>query len=294
MRVTLKTVCSLIRGRVRADWDVVCVITGQEGVGKSTCAYWVGEGSDTKFDLEKSFIFSPNTSDVIKQVKSLHRYGVVVMDEGIKMAYKGDWQKRVQKRLNKVYTLNRNENKITIICIPNLADLTKFFRQWRVFLWIHVYARGKAVVFVKIDVPFGGDPWELEKNHKLYLKTGRKLIFDEDARVDKLRRVPYFMGEISFPPIPESVMEKYVSLKNKFKYEDEEEDEVPESKMKRQRDILISTLVLLGVSTLQIGKALGITRRSIQYAVGKAKGEMEVQELLQYITNEKEVSFPKK
>ena len=232
---------NIIRKRIRDDWDCVIAITGMEGVGKTTEGWDLARKIDKKFQLKRNMIFSPKTQEAVKQIKQLYQYGVVVMDEGVKMAYKLDWQSKAQRLLNKVYTLNRNENKVTIICIPNFLDLSKFFRDHRVFIWIHVYARGRAVAFIRADNPYSSDIWQLEKNNRQFIKSGRKILLDADKRLEVFQKGTNYLMNIEFPDMPKEVKEEYKKLKNLYKYEDLEDEEkvLP---VRRQRDSLILEL----------------------------------------------------
>ena len=274
-----------------ADFDCVIAITGTEGVGKSSLAYWVAKFTDKKFSLEKSFVFSPETQDAIKQVKELHQYGAIVMDEGIKLAYKLEWYKKVQRLLNKVYTINRNENKVTIICIPNFLDLSKYFRDHRILFWIHVYARGKAAVFMKLDNPFSNDIWQMDKNNKQFLKGGKKLLFSSDESVDRIKASTNFFANIEFPPLPDDIYKDYKILKDKYKYDDMDDD-ISSNKF-QQRDLLLTAMKLIVPSKI-IGQGIDMSTRRLNEIAKSRREATGDNPLILYINNNMEVILPKK
>lgn len=287
---SLTYLCELIKTRVNADFDFVIAITGVEGIGKSSCAYQIAKRVDKKFKLSKNFVFSPRTQDAIAQVKALHRYGAIVMDEGIKMAYKLEWHSKAQRMLNKVYTLNRNENKITIICIPNFNDLNKFFREHRIFFWIHVFARGKAAVFLRLDNPFSSDIWQMDKNNRFFLKGGKKLLISTDSRFNRLKKTTNYLMQFNYRDIPTEDRLEYIRLKNLYKYEDFEDE--TESKRQQNIAILCSHLKELGVPTKDIAKLIGKTVRTInRYCAGKTQDVDEVLRL-SYINKDIKQKLP--
>jgi len=282
---------NIIRKRQRDDWDCVIAITGIEGVGKTTEAWDLSRKVDRKFNLAKNFIFSPKTQEAIKQIKALYQYGAVVMDEGIKMAYKLDWQSKAQRLLNKVYTLNRNENKVTIICIPNFLDLSKFFRDHRVYIWIHVYSRGKAVAFIRADNPYSSDIWQLDKNNRNFIKAGRKVLLDADKRLEVFQKGTNFLMRLEFPDMPPKVKALYKELKNKYKYDDLEDEEKVMPVM-RQRDDLIVALRNFK-STREIADLIDMSVRRVS-TIFKEKRDATVQSKDSINTNTRREKIPVK
>ena len=259
----LKDISDYMLTRVNNDFDCVVAVTGDEGVGKSSLAMWLAMLTDKKFSVKDSVVFSPKTQDAISQVKKLHRYGSIVMDEGIKMAYKLNWQNKVQQLLNMVYTLNRAENKMTIICIPQFTDLNTFFRKHRVYFWIHVYARGRAVVFKKIPNPYGQDPWMLDKNHKkillAFLKKGHN--YDAYDVLQMLRSNPTFFHEFSFPDMPEEFKEEYNRLKEEYRYDGMELSQERSAVIEDRNKLIIKLREFINVK--EIASLVSVGERTI-------------------------------
>lgn len=250
------------------DFDSMLCISGGEGVGKSTLAYWIARMMDLLFTIEKTFIFSPKTQEAIKQAKELHPFGAIVLDEGVKAAYKLNWNKSIQIQLKKVFNINRSENKTTIVCIPNYRDLDSYFRNHRVKFWIHVYSRSKAVVFRRQDNPYATDPFLLDWNDRDWLKSvlkkGRKAkILDDEELLKKMQRNPCYFEEFVFPSIPWSHFQQYSRLKEHFKYEDEDEANKP-SNIQLQRDQAIAALYKKGMPVTEIMRLFG-TKRTTTY-----------------------------
>ena len=248
------------RKRVRNDWDLVLAITGEEGVGKSSLAFWLSILIDKKIDLSKSFTFSADTYHLIKQVKDIEQYGVVVLDEAIKALYKRDWASKAQRVINKVYTTIRYQNKITILCIPNFTDLTSYFRNYRVKVWIHVYSRGKAAVFFKPRVLHSDDPWFLKQHDRLRKKTKDSTLIDDDEFEYYLAKCRGFIGFLHFPDVPDDVGAWFRYKKSR--HEDEDlEDEAVENNFVEERNLCVFVL----------NSVLGITQDSIARLLSKGR-----------------------
>ena len=138
-----------IKKRVRADWDIMIVITGEVGCGKSTLGQILGFRLDDLFDQTKNIVYIPTTESMISTFNAIDRYQVFMLDEALELFYKMDFMKEYQKTLIKLYARERKQNKISILCLPAFTDLTKQLRDKRVKIWIHIIERGFGLIFTK-------------------------------------------------------------------------------------------------------------------------------------------------
>lgn len=189
-----------------ADYDCVIAITGDEGKGKSSFAIRFANAIDPNFTLEEGEIFSAD-KDAIKEKIVNSRIKVFIMDEAIKLLYKLKWQQ--QTFLNVLYNVCRKKNTVTLLCIPRLSDLSEYFRNHRVRVWIHCIDRGHAVVFKKTSGAYGiGDVWNFNEYRKLEAKCIR-----EDKDLLKIyRKFLTYKGIITWAKLPTLLERKYKKL----------------------------------------------------------------------------------
>jgi len=75
------------------------------------------------------------------------------------------------------------------------------------------------VVFKRVKAPFGGDPWHLKENQKLFQELGDKKRESQLERDDYLKifsKSKNYIGSFNFDKLPAHVKEEYDSLKKPF------------------------------------------------------------------------------
>lgn len=202
----------MIKKRVRNDWDAMIVITGEHGVGKSTCMQILGFGLDENFDQEKNISYIPTARNITEKFNGLNQYQVMGIDEAMEVMFKQDFMKDFQKTLIKMYARERKQNKITIMCIPSFADLNKSFRNNRVKYWIYIVERGHGIIMCRPQTPYSEDAWNLkslDKDFFLLLERKRATNLMPDDIVDSLKKTPYFIDEFYFEDLPNDKKEIY-------------------------------------------------------------------------------------
>src|SRR3972149_1934724 len=164
--------CRTLRKRVREDYDAVIGITGEEGVSKSTLANWIGFKTDDKYSFEKNCLFSPSPKSMVDSIRNLPRFSTINADEAIKILYKQQWW--LQVFINKFYRLCRQDNKISIMCMPRFQEFNEGFRNHRILFWVHLLDRGVGVIWEKDWSPYVKDPWHFDDNQKMLDKMVAK------------------------------------------------------------------------------------------------------------------------
>lgn len=267
--------CKVLRKRVREDYDAVIGITGDEGVGKSTCANQIGFHVDDKYTLEKNIIYSPSKENMQNAIKNLPRFSAINGDEAIKILYKLNWWSPLQKFMNTFYRLCRQENKISIFPMPRFSEFNEGFRNHRIKIWIYLIDRGMGVAFEKDWSPFAKDPWWVDENQKMIDKyrMGKKMHeFTIERKLQVLQRSRNFLGVITFPDLDPEKRLAYKTLKQQWTYsglneEYEEGGRYVKLRKKSAKDkkLLITALLKQGVLVKEVGNILGVDPSTVSH-----------------------------
>lgn len=201
------TVATRMRERTEEKWDSVIAITGYEGTGKTTLSIRLANAAYPAFDIEKNILYSPKVEDMKNIIAEAEPGACYIADEAIKILYKYYWQSRLQQFLNELFVLSRKFRQITVLNIPRLMDLNKYFRQHRVKYWIHCYARGRAALFIKSENPFTSDPWYIKQNEKIVDKTV-KWGGNMGASLKKCRNFKMILRWSELPPRLDAKVER--------------------------------------------------------------------------------------
>jgi predicted Zn-ribbon and HTH transcriptional regulator len=218
---------------LRKDWDLTIAVTGERGAGKSNLSIEAGtiiqEGNISNALMKKfitdRMLLAPTQEEVIAIHKEkAQEYGVLVLDEAIRIAYNRESMKGSNIDMNKLYTVNRKENMCHILCIPMFYTLDPFWRNDRIKYWIHIYDRGKAVVFAQSDNPFTRDKWNLKYNEFSFrnftMKNRRKEYEVEDfEKLSIYKRSPNFLMSFTFPKINDDLLTYYKGLTEEKRYD---------------------------------------------------------------------------
>lgn len=254
---TLETCVEFIKKRIREDKDLVIAITGDEGIGKSTLAIWLGMSIDEEFTLEKNELFSPSVEEMESKVRGLPKYSVIVADEAIKILYKLYWMTKGQRYLNRLFSIVRDENKVIILCIPRFIDLNEWWRHHRVKIWVHVMERGVAIVDMKDWSKWIRDPWHMDENQRNLDKSrGRRRLasFSTEDKVFLFTKGINFLAFFRFTKLPDNVDERYKELKRANKYIGEEQDDEKYMRTKQSLSLVNSIGIDCNINNMSISE----------------------------------------
>lgn len=236
-----------IKKRVHQDSDIVILITGDEGTGKSTLMQVLGFNLDTNFDQIKNIAYIPSPESIIKKFNELKPFSVFGIDEGTEVFYKMDFMKSFQTMLVKMYKRERKQNKISIICMPTINDLTGALKNSRVRLWIHIVERGIGVIMCRSPSPYAKDPWDLQLHdqdfRKKFIKKKYASITTNDLLVFLESRKTY-LDTIEWAPLSQKKFEIYRQqggLERK-KYYEEHQKNIDSEKWKTRTVKLIKIM----------------------------------------------------
>ena len=148
---------------VKKDWDMVFVIDGMEGSGKSVLTQQIAHYTDPTLDISR-ITFNPESFK--KAIDEATKYQAIIYDEG----YAGLSSKSSMSAINKAIvqrlTIIREKNLFIFIVLPSFFDLDKYVAIWRSRALISVYT-GKG--FKRGFFSF----YNYDKKKELYIK-GKK------------------------------------------------------------------------------------------------------------------------
>lgn len=218
----IKVFAKLLKQRVKQDFDAVVAVTGEEGVGKSSCAVQIAKRVDRKFSFERNEIILPNIHLLKEKIMQLPDGSAVVVDEAIKLLYKLQWSSKSQIFLNTLYALARKKRKVTLLCISRFTDLNEFFRNHRVKFWVFIPYRGFAVVFIRDWSPFAKDPWWIDHNQKIiesYMKLKKLKDISKHHKEEILQKCRNFLMTFTYDNLSDEEKKQYAEVVEKYKFE---------------------------------------------------------------------------
>ena len=124
--------------------DKVIVITGPEGIGKSTLEMCIGSILDPSFNVERVTI---GALDAIHALRLAKPGQAVAADEGALMLLSRESMSDGNRRIIKILMVIRKKSLFFIICIPDFKLLDTYVRTHRVSLLFDVRSRGHYTAY---------------------------------------------------------------------------------------------------------------------------------------------------
>lgn len=128
-----------MHARVQQDYDIVVLITGDVGSGKSHLAHYVARHYDPDYRLENTVFNFEEFLDVVKNAPS---GSTIILDEAEYMVNKKDFNKVENRTFERFLTLGRVKHFCMILCIPDrmnvmpyVLDRTHFVLDAQVLNW---------------------------------------------------------------------------------------------------------------------------------------------------------------
>ena len=141
---------AVIRDRVRHNFDAVVIISGDEGLGKSSLALRMAEVLDPTFQVGRICYTS---KDVLSRFRDTEKGRVIIYDEAARSLLGANSNTPEAKSLAMALMLVREKGLITILNIPRIRELAPSMRARRATLWFYIPQRGIARVHERVSRP---------------------------------------------------------------------------------------------------------------------------------------------
>lgn len=214
---TIPAFAKLIVDVLESDRDMLVVISGYVGVGKSVFNYQllveatqqIRERGLSKevWNPVKNLLF--NREEFKEWVENTPEYTACGADEAVGIFYARDYHDESQIALLKKLDRVRDKHLVMSLLIPNFFHIDKHIRDSRVMYWIHIDSRrGKgatgyahAFIFQKDDNPMTTDPWNLNVNRRRW-------------SLGKISESPNYVGEIVYKDMHPAIYAIYKKIKD--------------------------------------------------------------------------------
>lgn len=210
----------LLLYRNLANYDSMILLTADKGTGKSSAAIMLAKEwcklLGIQFNPDRHIAY--NNADVMSKIDKLNKFEPIICDEAIRFASSADWAKKENKELKKKLGQVRTKHLLYILCFPlKIHKLEKTYLESYTNYWIDLYARGKGAIYVKDKNPTQ-DSWRVKE----FAKMGSYTEFTIESKIkEKLKKHPNFWQLIKFPKPPKALYEKYLKVREKNIYDDE-------------------------------------------------------------------------
>lgn len=185
----LKTNLDTAKKVIKKDWDMIFVVDGAEGSGKSVLTMQIAHYCDPTFNIDR-VVFTPK--DLREAIINSERYQSVVYDE----AYTGLSSRATMSLINRTLISMlaeiRQKNLFVFVVMPCFFDLDKYVALWRSRVLVHVYV---SKDFQRGFLAF----YNVDKKKYLYMK-GKKYYNYNDPKPNFIGRFTnfYVVDEIEY------------------------------------------------------------------------------------------------
>lgn len=236
------------------DFDVVALITGEEGSGKTTLAMQAALYMDGNFSNDH-IVF--NARQFEKVLNTLPNGSCIVWDEADDVG--SSWASEMMITLKKTFKRIRKKNMVIFLVTPTYHDLNKYFAIHRTRFLINVYADFVTRGFFKL--------YNRDAKRKLY-------IFGKKEMDMKATKSTFFGRFTNYPKGFPVDMERYEREKDLATAETFEKVQTPKN---IRQDILFNTVAFFDRNKYPytqdtLAELIGLDRSTISKYMKEYKG----------------------
>lgn len=222
-----KLFCHIVWQICNNNDDVILFLNGPRGKGKSTAGidllrYYYEKFIGLPFNknaLLEHVIYEP--TQLMDRARNLPRFHPLLIDEGVRVAFTGDFATKDTKDIIKFFAQCRTKNRFLIILSPEFTDIAKRLRNYAKYR-IRMIERGVGVLFSK-DNSEGVDGFhldELKENERFYDETS-----DTEQVLQRLKKHVCYKDTLYFPALPKDINDWYEEYRNLSVYGESERQE---------------------------------------------------------------------
>jgi len=264
-----------IKNRIKANKNVILVVNGATGSGKTysaiALAKQIADMFKTNFSIKENLDF--NFTGLIKKMDLPQngRKGTVFIFEEVgaagSEAASMEWQSKTNRFFNSFLQTSRHQNQILIFTCPFFANLDKRCRSLA-----HMQMQTDGIDFKK-KIAFLR-PYRIQVNSRTGQFYFKYLRCYYEGKYFKFKRL-----EVPHPPMDMS--EEYEKIKTKYTNQMRKDiidksKEKPKTKSKVDLEKL-KDYINKDMKTSEIAKIYGVTERTIQYKTKKLRENNEIQ-----------------
>jgi len=213
--VSLKHFARYIYNIQKNDFDVLGVVSGFTGIGKSTFSIMLqtehSKVSGLDWDLShltwsRGELLNWINGEGNNKEGQLPDYSAIISDELFMMFYKRNWFNTEQQEALGVLKSCRDRHLFILGNIPNFWELDKNFSN-QVGFYIYIPKRGEALIFQQENNAFSDDTWNRRINMKLFASG------DIEKSIN-------FLFKVYFNDLSSELKAEYLSLRNRKRVSD--------------------------------------------------------------------------
>lgn len=195
------------------DFDYVAIVAGTEGKGKST--FELNSAEDLKklginYSLE-DMIFRGSTEEEVLKIISEYKMGQVCFDEAKPFFDKRQSMNSEQVEIIQEITAQRKNNNIYWMCIGDVDEIDKYFRERRAREVVLIPDRKLFVVLLNMGiVGMGRDRFRLDFLDEYVLRQNR---LDYKRQISQVMNLPSAHMVGSFYKVEQELFNKYRAIK---------------------------------------------------------------------------------
>ena len=253
----LKANLDIIKTAIKDDWDMVFVVDGEEGSGKSVLAMQCAKYCDSSFDISRECFDAESFEKCVRE--TAQQYQSIVFDEAFGGLSSRAVMSKVNRSLVRMMTEIRAKNLFIFVVLPTFFDLDKYVALWRSRALLHVYSyegfkRGRFMFF------------NSERKKQLYV-NGKKFYNYNNPKAN-------FLGSfINHYPIDKDA---YKKRKMECIRARNDKDNEPEDTTSI-RDNIIYSMYQKGIKYKEIGEIVGLDASRICQIVNSIKKSIEIE-----------------